>query len=271
MEAVISSPQNAQLKLVRKLQRRRTREQEGAFVVEGEDLVRAGLDTGAVAKVILVDAERAPEIRLERASCPILQVEPKLLAEVSELAHPPRIIAIFELPTSRDLVELMDERAQAGATGPWLALDGLADPGNVGTVLRTCAAFGGAGIIALPGTSDPWGGKAVRASMGACFRVPIARLDGAGMDIATELDAVRAAQPALRIVALDAAGAVPLWEVPMDADTIIVVGGERDGISDAIYASADVVASIPQDPDVESVNAGVAASAALYEWKRRNG
>jgi TrmH family RNA methyltransferase len=268
---VITSPTNTQLKLVRKLQRRRTREQERAFVVEGEDLVLAGLETGARAKALLVDAERVPPIDADMVRCPLLHVQPKLLAEASGMAHPPRVIGIFELPPARDLAEVMQARATSGKTGPWIALDGLGDPGNVGTVLRTVAAFGGGGVVTLPDTADPFGGKAARASMGSCFRVPVARLDDAGTNVADELDAVRAAVPALNVVALDADGDVDLWEAPLDATTLVVVGGERDGISPAVRSRTDVIARIPQNPDVESVNAGVAASIALYDWKRRAG
>ena len=270
-ESVVMSPQNAQLKLVRKLQRRRTRDQEGAFVVEGEDLVLAGIETGATPRVLLVDAERVPQLPVDRISCPIVHVDPKLLAEASGLAHPPRVIGIFDQPADRDAAVAMDLRAREGDGGPWLALDALGDPGNVGTVLRTAAALGAGGIVTLPGTADPFGPKAARASMGACFRVPVARLDASTTDVASEIDAIRAAVPSLRVVALDADGDVDLWDVPLDATTLIVVGAEREGISEAMRPIVDVVASIPQDPDVESVNAGVAASIALYEWRRRVG
>ncbi len=269
MIEVITSPQNAQLKLVRKLQRRRARDLEGAFVVEGEDLVLAGLETGAHARVLLVDASRVPELDPGLVTCPILHVEPKLLADASSLAHPPRVIGIFDQPKDRDAAVAMDERSRSGATGPWLALDALGDPGNVGTVLRTAAALGAGGVVTLPGTADPFGPKAARASMGACFRVPVARLDGSDVDVGNELDAIRAAVPSLRVVALDADGDVDLWDAPLDATTLLVVGAEREGVSASVRANVDVVASIPQDPRVESVNAGVAASIALYEWRRR--
>lgn len=271
MSEVITSPQNAQLKLLRKLQRRKVREQERAFAVEGEDLVLSGLETGATARVLLVDAERVPDIDASLVPCPVLHVAPKLLADASGMAHPPRVIGIFEQPRDRDLAQTIDARARSGRTGPWIALDGLADPGNVGTVLRTAAAFGGGGVATLPGTADPFGPKAARASMGACFRVPVARLDAPGIDVADELAAVRAAVPGLRVVVLDADGDTDLWDVPLDATTIVVVGSEREGVSSGARSSADVLARIPQDAAVESVNAGVASSIALYDWKRRVG
>lgn len=267
-EAHITSSQNAHLKLVRKLQRRRTREQERAFVVEGEDLVLAGIETGARPRVLLVDAERVPELDRDLVPCPVLAVEPRLLADASGMAHPPRVIAIFELPPPRDLAVALDERARSGRNGPWIALDGLVDPGNVGTAIRSAAAFGAGGVVTLPGTADPYGSKAARASMGAVFRVPLVRLDVGGLDLAAELDAVRAAHPALRVVALDADGDAELRDVPLDATTLVVVGSEREGVSPAVRSRADAVARIPQRPEVESVNAGVAASVALYEWAR---
>lgn len=256
---------------MRKLQRRRARDLAGAFVVEGEDLVLAGLETGARAHVLLVDAERVPDIDDALVSCPVLRVAPELLADVSAMPHPPRAIAIFDQPRARDLATALDERARSGATGPWIALDALADPGNVGTVLRTAAALGAGGVATFPGTADPFGPKAVRASMGSVFRTPIARLDAADIDLGDELDAVRAASPALRVVALAADGDCGLWEVDLDSSTIVVVGSEREGMGDSARSRADVVARIPQDDRVESINAGVAASIALYEWRRTKG
>ena len=200
-----------------------------------------------------------------------MHVDPTLLAQVSSMAHPPRVIGIFDQPADRDAAVAIDLRAREGSAGPWLALDGLGDPGNVGTVLRTAAALGAGGVVTLPGTADPFGPKAARASMGACFRVPVARLDAADTDVSLELQAIRAAVPGLRVVALEADGDVDLWDAPLDSTTLIVVGAERDGLSAAIRANVDVVASIPQDPQVESVNAGVAASIALYDWRRRQG
>ncbi len=258
-ESVVTSSQNAQLKLVRKLQRRRARDVERAFVVEGEDLVLAGLETGAAARVLLVDAERVPEIDPALVSCPIMQVESALLASVSAMPHPPRVIGVFEQPSERRFADGVSD-----GRGPWVALAGLADPGNVGTVVRAAAAFGAGGVLTLPGTADPFSGKAARASMGAVFRTPIVRVDG------SQVDAVQALAD-VRVVALDASGSVDLWDAPLDSRTIVVAGSERDGVDQALLEAADVIARIPQDPRVESVNAGVAASIALYEWRRRQG
>lgn len=271
MTDVIDSAQNAQLKLVRKLERRRSRDSEGAFVVEGEDLVLAGIETGAHPRVLLVDAERVPQLDQSLVTCPVLAVRSDLLASVSSMPHPPRVLAVFDQPAPRDLAVALDERSRSGMTGPWIALDALADPGNVGTVLRSAAAFAAGGVVTLPDTADPFSPKAARASMGAVFRTPLVRLDAPGTLVQAELDAVRAASPALRIVVLDADGDTELADVELDPSTIVVIGSERRGVRSDLIERADIVARIPQDPRVESVNAGVAASIALYEWRRRAG
>jgi TrmH family RNA methyltransferase len=178
-----------------------------------------------------------------------LEVEPKLLADVSELAHAPRVIGIFELPEEREMVF---------GNGPVVVLDGVGDPGNVGTTVRSAAAFGAGAVVLLPGCADPWSGKAIRASMGSCFRIPL--LDDRAIARMLMLD--------MRFVGLAADGDVSLSDAAIDESTAIIVGGERVGISQNQYELADVIASIPQDPAVESLNAGVAASLALYEWRR---
>lgn len=259
---IVTSARNAQLKLVRRLQRRRARQQEQAFVVEGEDLVLAGLETGAPARLLLVDSERVPDLDPSLVPCPVLHVEPQLLAEASGLAHPPRALGVFGLPPLRPFSEL-----RALRTGPWLVLDGIADPGNVGTILRSAAAFGAAGVAAGPGSADPWSPKAVRASMGAIFRLPVTRIGEGPASLVEELVAARSGAPGMRIVALHADGDVPLWDVPLEGATL-VVGGEREGVAAELLAAADDIAAIPQDPAVDSINAAVAAGVALYEWRR---
>ncbi|MCW2949112.1 MAG: aviRb [Thermoleophilia bacterium] len=256
---IVTSPQNPQLKLARKLQRRRPRETERLFLVEGEDLVVAGLQTGAKVRSIFLDAERPPAIDVTAVQHRVLHVEPELLRSVSELAHAPRAMGIFEMPAERDAADLLTERR-----APWIVLDGVGDPGNVGTVLRTAAAFDAGGIIALPGTADIYNGKAVRASMGACFRLPVVHLASAQELLALrdrpELD--------LQIVALDGTGATLLQQHEFVPGSLIVLGGERDGVADLLFAGADATVHIAQNPDVESVNVAIAASLALYEWSR---
>ena len=151
----ITSTHNEKLKEIRKLTRsRRERERAGRFVAEGEDLLAA--------------ADAAGWEPLERycaagSGLPGTEVEPAVLASASGLGSGTRALAVYE------------ERWAERPTGPLCVyLHGVRDPGNVGAVLRSAQAFGAASVALGPGTADPFGPKAVRASMGAVFAVPVA-------------------------------------------------------------------------------------------------
>ena len=135
-----------------------------------------------------------------------------------------------------------------------LALWGVNDPGNVGTALRSALAFGAGSVALGPGSADPYGPKAVRASMGALFEVPVARVRNV------------AELPGRRI-ALVARGGAPLDAAEARGDVTLIVGAEREGLPDRVVAACDEVAHIPIRS--ESLNAGMAATVALYELDRR--
>jgi TrmH family RNA methyltransferase len=225
---VITSRDNERLKLVRKLHDRRWRDKLGLFAVEGEDLVGAGLDARLEPADRLVAGEDAA---------------PELLAEVSALAHPPRVVAVFrrvDLPR--------------GTRSVTLALWRVADPGNVGTLLRAADAFG-AGVALSQGCADPTGPKAVRASMGSIFRVPLSGFD----------------EPAGRRIALVPGGGIPLPELQLDGDVVLVLGAEREGLPAKVLERCAERASIPQPGGGESLNVALAGAIALYELARGRG
>lgn len=240
--AVITSAANPRLKLVRKLQSRRQRDKLALFVCEGEDLVAAALDEGLEPVEALIDAERPALLeRMPRAE----EVAPDLLADVSALAHPPRVIAVFRRADLRG-----DLDAPAG-----LALWHVGDPGNVGTLVRAADALGPAFVALSPGCADPTAPKALRASMGALFRVGLGRFE----------DAPR---PWIGLVPR---GRRPLTELELGERTTFVLGAEREGLPDEIIAECDELASIPLADGAESLNVGAAGAIALYEWRRRRG
>jgi TrmH family RNA methyltransferase len=193
------------------------------FVAEGEDLVAA--------------ADADPVDLLVAGK----NVLPELLAEVSTLAHAPRVIGVYRR-----------EDLPHGARPVTLALWRVADPGNVGTLIRSADAFG-AGIALSPGCADPTGPKALRASMGALFRVPLAGFEAAHG----------------RRIALVPHGGTVLREVDLDGDLVFVLGAEREGLPDEVLARCDVRATIPQDG--ESLNVAMAGTIALYERSRQPG
>jgi RNA methyltransferase, TrmH family len=240
---VITSAANPRLKLVRRLASRRQRERLGLFVCEGEDLVQAALEAGIHPVEVLVDAERAPLLDgLDEAE----PVEPRLLAEVSTLGHPSRVIAIFR---RADLPQV--DPADAPLVG--LVLWHVGDPGNIGTVLRSSDGLGPAFVALSPGCGDPTGPKALRASAGAVFRVPLGRFDDA---------------PRPR-VALVARGGASLHELELPERATFVLGAEREGLPDEVVADCELKATIPLEPGAESLNVAVTAAIALYEWRRR--
>lgn len=188
-------------------------------------MVEAGLAAGLKPVDVLVAGE---------------DVEPALLAEVSTLAHPPRVVGVYrrdDLPR--------------GTRPVTLALWRVADPGNVGTLVRAADAFG-ASLALSEGCADPTGPKAVRASMGAIFRVPLSGFDDA----------------AGTRVALVARGGTPLPELVVDGDVVLMLGAEREGLPPEVRC--DERASIPQPGGGDSLNVALAGAVALYELARRS-
>ncbi len=154
----IASPQNPRLQALRRLHRRRERARSGRFLAEGEDLIAAAAHAGWQS----VEGYRAAGSGLGEG---FLDVEPAALAAVSTLGSGTRAIGVYE------------ERWSTQLAGPlWVYLHGLSDPGNVGAILRAAHAFGASGVALGPDCADPFSPKAVRASMGAIFAVPLARV-----------------------------------------------------------------------------------------------
>lgn len=211
---------------VRRLHDRRWRDKLGLFVAEGEDLVEAAATAGIEAVERLGAGD---------------SVEPELLAEVSALGHPPRVIGVYrrdDLPRG---------------TRSWtLALWRVADPGNLGTLVRTADAFGAA-VALSPGCADLTGPKALRASMGAVFRAPTTPLE-------------EAAEP---WIALVPRGGMPLPEVELGDAVSFVLGAERDGLPAEVLRRCEAQATIPQSGPAESLNVAAAGAIALYEASRR--
>jgi RNA methyltransferase, TrmH family len=239
----ITSHHNEKLKEIRKLsQRRRWRERSGRFVAEGEDLLAAADAAGwrAVERFCVAGS-----------GLPGVEVEPEVLAGTSSLGSGTRALAVYE------------ERWAEKPLGPLCVyLHGVSDPGNVGTILRSAQAFGASSVALGPECADPFGPKAVRASMGALFGVPVARVDRPGL---TELPGVK--------IALAAGEGVPLRELSAIAatprpemQTVLMIGAERAGLPDHVTQAADHVAHIPIH--THSLNAAMAATVALYELTR---
>jgi RNA methyltransferase, TrmH family len=212
---------------VGRLHDRRWRDKLGLFFVEGEDAI-------AAATASPVDLLRADE-----------DVEAKLLAEVATAPHPPRVVGVYR----RADLPAWEER---DAT---LALWRLADPGNVGTLIRTADAFGAA-VALSDGCADPTSPKALRASAGSIWRVPLARWDASN----------RLLQGTTR-VALTAHGGRDLAGIDLSGRIVFLLGAEREGLPD--WLPRDVEATIPIS-GAESLNVAASGAVALYELARRS-
>jgi RNA methyltransferase, TrmH family len=228
---MITSTHNNKLKEIRKLRmRKRWRERSGRFVAEGEDLLEAADAAGwrAVERYVAAGSGLAGT-----------EVEPRLLESASGIASGTRALAVYE------------ER-WAEPRGPLCVyLHGVHDPGNVGAILRSAQAFGASSVVLGPGSADPFGPKAVRASMGAIFGVPVA----------SEGDL-----PGTKIALVPGAG-ISLREIAPAGDVTLLIGAEREGLPDELVAGADQVAHIPIRS--HSLNAAMAATVALYELGHR--
>jgi TrmH family RNA methyltransferase len=228
----ITSAHNESLKEIRKLAGRRWRDKLQRFVAEGEDLLDAAEAAGWEPLVRYV---------ADGSGLDGIPVAPHVLAEISQLGSSTRALAVYP------------QKWAPAPIGPrCLALWGVGDPGNVGTALRSALAFGAPSVALGPGTVDPYGHKAVRASMGALFTVPVVRVREP-----RDLPGPR--------VALVAGQGRPLAEVAAGAGSLLV-GAEREGLPADVVAACDEVAHIPIAGD--SINAAMAATVALYEAGR---
>jgi TrmH family RNA methyltransferase len=227
----ITSSHNDKLKEIRRLARRRSREDASRFVAEGEDLVAAAAAAGWEAVVLLAAAG---------SGLAGDEVEPALLEAVSGLGSGSRQIGVY------------GQRWVAPSGPLCIALWGVGDPGNVGAVVRSARAFGASSVLLGPGCADPFGPKAVRASMGAIFEMGVAQV------------ASVAELPGERVALVGHAGAALAG--PATGDVSLLVGAERTGLPADVVAACDRVAHIPIAS--ESLNAAMAASIALYELTR---
>lgn len=241
----IVSSHNAQLKQLRRLQRKRERQRTGLFAAEGEDLIDAALAAGRSARAGFRVHGCAAGDRT------FFEVDQAALSAVSALGSGTRVAAIFQ------------QRFLPAPVGPLcLYLHNIADPGNVGTILRAAAAFGASSVALGPRCADPHGHKAVRASMGAIFTTPLASVSE------SDLQRLPSALPG-ETIALAAGSGPPLSQLlnkGLPRPLTLLIGAEREGLPREILAGCAHVAHIPIA--TESLNAAIAASIALYEVSR---
>jgi TrmH family RNA methyltransferase len=256
------------------------RQSERAFVAEGAKLIEVAIRSGRPIETIFVAAEsestaatRSLVAEAETAGARVFHLGPGVLERIADTVTPQPICAVVTAVdvTLESLLarpESTDEAAD-GSTAPqvrrlWLVCVDVRDPGNLGSILRVAAASGVAGVIVCSGSVDPYNPKAVRASAGSIFQVPLVKAP----DAPATLAALRAA--GCRLFGTTAEGGTDYLEVDFGGDVGLVLGNEASGIPGGLEMALDGWVTIPMAPGTESLNVAMTAAVLCFEAVRPN-
>ncbi|MBQ2949029.1 MAG: RNA methyltransferase [Clostridia bacterium] len=248
----ITSVHNPQVQMLRELQKARARRENGLFLAESVKMVREAIDLG-LCRTLIVDGKRREEYAelIDAADCGVLLVTPSIMQALSEAKTPQGVMCTVEIPVQPEAV----------AGNLIVAMDGVQDPGNVGTILRTADAAGFDGALLSGACADLYGAKTLRATMGSVFRVPVRRVE----NLCQELETMKAQGYA--VVATELGGEDFYTHCPHEK-AILVIGSEGRGVSEAVRAAATHHLALPMRGGAESLNAAVAAGIMIYEMAR---
>ena len=250
----ITSAKNPMVQRLRSLKDAKARRTEGLFLVEGEVMIREALACGLTLREAAADEGcLAFAGELESAGHRVSLVTRNLLESICDTRTPQGVCASFEIPEPLPVSQLPDRI---------VALDGVQDPGNVGTIWRTADAAGFQALLLGPGGADPLSPKVQRAAMGSGFRVPYVPADS----LADALTQLRSR--GWHVIASDLRGADFYARGELGEKFVLVIGNEARGISDAVRQAADVRLKLPMRGGAESLNAAVAAGIMMYELMR---
>jgi TrmH family RNA methyltransferase len=234
---------------------------DGYCAIEGmrilEEAIRSGLKFKAV--FFRASAENRAERLLPQLAAHVdtLVLPDKLFASAVPSETPQGVAALVRCKTYK-----LEDVLTRSQSGPLVAIAGVQDPGNLGTILRSAEAFEARGVLLGEGTVSPFNSKVIRASAGSVFRVPLVQTKLSGI-----LDQIR--ELGLRLIATSSHKGKPLDQANLTGPLVVFIGSEGAGLSHDLLAKMTEIVAIPQSPNVESLNAGVAASILLYEVARR--
>jgi TrmH family RNA methyltransferase len=260
-------PRHATVKRLRELLRdARVRDAERAFVVEGPRAVDAALDRGAVFEAVYFGprAEAAfPALtaRILATGTEVAELKEGVLEKVGTTRTPQPILAVATMPTVGRDVLARDGLVLVGVA--------LADPGNVGTILRSAEAAGAAAIVLGPGSVDAYNPKVVRSSAGAIFGIPVVDAVSEGWSAVEALDVL--GELGRQRLGAAARTGTPYPEVDFRRPTAIVLGNEAHGLGDDLAGHLDGHVTIPMGGPAESLNVAMAASVLCFESARQRG
>jgi TrmH family RNA methyltransferase len=261
-----TSVRSPRLKAARRLTKRALRQRARAFLAEGPQAVTEAFDSGAPVSELFVTAEARARhaglvAKVAEAGVPVHAVSGEVMAELAQTVTPQGLLAVC------GFVDVPLAQALAGPGSPSLVavLASVRDPGNAGTVLRAADAAGAGAVLFSDASVDPYNGKAVRASAGSLFHLPLV----AGVRLEIAAGALRAA--GLRILAADARGGRTLDDLTPDelaAPTAWIFGNEAWGMPEPVLALADESVAVPIYGRAESLNLATAAAVCLYASAR---
>ena len=248
----ITSRSNPLVARIRKLNSKRSfRREEGLFVGEGPKLLAEAIKWGAQLETVVCTSDAVlPELP---ESVRVVEVPADLLNAVADTESPQGVVFLCRMPGTALPAQLTGKR--------YLILDGVQDPGNVGTIWRTADAFGADALILSGGCADPWAPKTLRATMGAAFRLPV--FEGTLGQVSERLSIA----------------GIPLYATALRDDTVdvcevdlsrsaVIIGSEGKGVSDLALSLCSKTVKIPMTERCESLNAGIAAGVVLWEMFR---
>lgn len=253
---LVTSVDNSAVKAARKLARRPARDAGGAFLVEGPQAVAEAL--GCLSRLFVTDPGSDLAARARDAGVDVTAVSERVLGSLADTVSPQGVVGVAELPQPALASVLAGARLVVVC---WQ----VADPGNLGSVVRSADAAGADAVVCTAGGVDPRNAKAVRSSAGSLFHLPVS----AEAAPAAVLDACRDA--GLQVVAADARGATGHTDVDLARPTAFVLGNEAHGLPQEVRDGADVVAAVPILGRAESLNLAATAAVLLYEAVRQRG
>jgi len=258
---IVQSKQNLRLKDLRRALAHPGSGAGNIAGIEGPNLLEEALRAGL--RVLTVFVAQGAEHLLDELALPAeseVLLLPKALLDSALTTETPQPVAALVEPPNWAWAGILDGRAKAAPL--IVVLAGLQDPGNLGTILRSAEAFGAQAVLSLPGTVSAWNPKAVRASAGSLFRLPL-------LSVSAEECFTRLRQAGVKILTTSVNGAEAANHIDLADPVALIIGNEGNGVSEELAAQADGAVTIPCPGPVESLNAAAAASVLLYEASRQ--
>lgn len=266
MDFEISSTQNARVKRWSQLLTRKGRDNQKKFILEGIHLIQEAVKADVLLEVVLYEKEtgvpRELETMLPQRGIERVRVSREVLAKVTETKTPQPVAAIASM-LDYSAGSVLETAGDAGRSSLIVAVDGVQDPGNVGTIIRAADAAGASGVVLGQGTADLYNPKTIRATMGSLFHLPVLQVSS----LSSLLEQV--STQGVQIVSTSLSASKSCYDIDLTSDTWLVVGNEGEGVSAEVSRWANQEVIIPIRGQAESLNVAMAATILLYESLRQ--